>query len=146
MIIQEKIKIAAFGAMGACFVWLATAIGGSGNLLTKAVDEIKVARTEIGFAKTEIGAAKVNIDSAQRVLGILRMAAENAKDDLAKLKTQREKISSDIAGSIANSKKDLEKFGSSIQGLLSEQNQTIKSLDSINIRHLIVVPAKYEKQ
>lgn len=146
MIIQEKLKIAAFGAMGACFVWLATAIGGSGNLLTKAVDEIKVARTEIGHAKAEISGVKIHIDSAQKVLGTLRLAAENAKDDLAKLKTQREKISSDIAGSIANSKKDLERFGSSIQDLLSEQNQTIKSLDSINIRHLIVVPTKYEKQ
>jgi chromosome segregation ATPase len=142
MITEEKVKIAAYIAMAGTVGWLAIGLVSGNGLLNQALGEIKAARVEIKSAKIDIDNAKMTIDSAQKVLGVLRFAAENAQKDLERLKGQREKISSDISSAIANSRLDLKKYGNSIQDLLNEQNQMIRSLDSIDIRTLIVVPAK----
>ncbi len=142
MVAEEKVKIAAYIALAGTGVWLATSLMSGSSLLNNALGEIKAARQEILSAKTDIGNAKLTIDSAQSVLNGLRLNAENAQKDLDRLRGQREKINSDIANTIANSRENLKKYNNSIQEILSEQNRVIQSLDSIDIRTLVVIPAK----
>ena len=142
MMNSVNLKVLAFAAMGISFAWLAFGLNSKGNLLDKALAQLDSARTEIHSAQKDMGNAKILMDSAQKVMSTLRLAAQYAEKDLKKLNGERDKIHSDITKTIASSRQDLKKYGNSIQDILNEQQQMMRTLDSINIKTLIVVSAK----
>ena len=146
MLEKINLKVLAYIGIAGTFVWLGFGMNKSGRLLDQALAHIDSARTEIRSARQDMSNAKILMDSAQQVMNVLKRAAETAEKDLNRLKGEREKIHVDITNAIAASRQDLKRYGNSIQELLNEQNRMLHTLDSINIRTLIVVPAKTIKK
>lgn len=138
MLIQEKIKIAAFGAMGLAFVYLAYGLNKKSDQLDKALIQIDSARASIHSARCDMDTAKFKIEVAQKILADMRLAAQHAQEDLNNLKEERKKISLDIDKTLAGSRQKLKAFDSSVETLLDRQKDMLHALDAVGIRSVYI--------
>ena len=144
MLTKENIKTFAFGIMSTAFVGLAFTLKGRGDLLGQALMQIDSARVNIHLAQNDIGLAKVNMDSAQKVLEVIRLAADNARNDLTSLQRERTRIAMDIDKTIDASRQNLASYQISIQTMMNRQRRMLDSLNAIGIHNLIIEPSKTE--